>query len=226
MFVFPCPYCGAGIKAPGNKSNRTKCPSCGKALCLLDTDDTDIQEAFPFVKWLPCDDGRSSKEHVALATCGINGTAYFRLDDPVLSGWWDARRKGLRPCRCTESAVYKSEAEKLRLLFVFVNAPPFDPWSTDNDCELMGWGSNLTQWNDRDYENHPGNPDRKHRLKLATLRIHFSCPECDRTYSVSGAFAGKKTVCRTCGNELQLPMPEELPSPDEFDPKWPAHITL
>jgi predicted SprT family Zn-dependent metalloprotease len=83
----------------------------------------------------------------------------------------------------------------------YVTQPPFDPWSPNNDCELMGWGGK-TRWKDKDYENHPGNPDLKERQ---FTRIQFACERCQQKYTVSGEFAGKRTKCRRCDAALIVP---------------------
>lgn len=164
MFKLPCPWCGAKLHASRETveeaRNQGSCPTCKLVVHLLSEDDADMWESFPLVKWAPCDDGRSSRSHVALAKCGINGTEYFRRDDPILEGWWIARRKGVRPCRCMTIAVYKSDVAKLGLPSILVTPPPFDPWDPADDCMLMGWGNKYSTWNDAEYEHHPGNPDR------------------------------------------------------------------
>lgn len=163
MIQLPCPYCNITIRSKAEtKAKSGLCPQCRKRVYPLEFDDTDIAETFPFVRWAPCDDGRSSIAHVQLARCGLNGTHYFLVNDPAIEGWWKARRKGLRPCRCTEILVDKWDAEKLKLPRKFVKSLSFDPWSSEDDCELMGWGSgDQIGWPDSNYANHPGNPDLK-----------------------------------------------------------------
>jgi hypothetical protein len=199
VFKLPCPWCGASLKTgKGSAGDKTKCPLCKESIHLLSTDDTYLQETFPFIKWSPCDDGRSSKEHVALARCGINRSAIFRIDDPVLNGWWEARRKGERPCRCMTIEIHKWEAERLGILAVLVDPLSFNPWCAANDCELMGWGGGkYSPWDDSEYKNHPGNPDVKLKRELMlVIRVLL-------TNKPSGMPA--KDIYDLCGEKFNWP---------------------
>lgn len=174
MFVFPCPWCGFCLALNSEKQYELGCPKCGqKSKPLEIPDDQDLREDYPFVKWAPVDDGRSSWEHVELLKHGIRSTRYFHIDDPILAGWWRARRKKLRPCRCDTISVYKADAAKLGLTEpIFAPPPPFDPWSATNDCELLAWQvKSWSGWLDEDYSSHPVNPELKARL--LQQRLHF-----------------------------------------------------
>jgi hypothetical protein len=108
----------------------------------LDEDDDEVWESFPFFTWMPCDDGRSSVEHVALRTCGLGGTKHFKRDDPLFEPWWAARRKGEHPCRCTTAMIWKGTAARMNLQPFFIESPPFDPWSPEAMTKCMplgGW---------------------------------------------------------------------------------------
>ena len=132
-----------------------------------------LEHVFPYFWWSPIDDGRTSDEHLALASMGLDGTSVFRVDDPTFAPWFEARRNGIRPCRCSLTRMTTLQAAKRgvqepRLWHstgeppgnpMWVKPPQFDPW-TNNACELIGWGNKHSQWNDDEYRDHPGNPDR------------------------------------------------------------------
>ena len=46
------------------------------------------------------------------------------------------------------------------------------------------------------------------------MAIAFSCPSCDRTYSVDDKFAGKVVTCKTCSTRMLVPDADEDPEPD------------
>jgi hypothetical protein len=162
MFQFPCPHCGVVIETKqGAMGKHGPCPQCKKRVYLLDTDDLEPGSTFPFVRWVPCDDERSSKAHILLAKSGLGKQGFFLKDDPAIQGWWAARRKGLRPCRCEFISIDQKDAAELKLPRAFIKPLPFDPWSAQDDCELIGWGSERSKYDDTDYADHPGNPDVK-----------------------------------------------------------------
>lgn len=175
MFRFPCSFCQARLSVNGKVGQKARCPGCKKLSRLISEDDDEIRETFPVVNWSVCDDGRSSKAHCKLSKCGIKKTSYYLIDDPILAGWWAARRVGIRPCRCTTINVDKWDAQSLGLRLANAGAISFDPWSSDDDCELMGWGSPRmegypTDWADSFYMTHSGNPDLK-EAKLLSKKI-------------------------------------------------------
>ncbi|HEV8063169.1 MAG TPA: hypothetical protein VGP68_25030 [Gemmataceae bacterium] len=43
----------------------------------------------------------------------------------------------------------------------FIKPFSFDPWSLEDDCELLGWGSEQSKYDDEEYADHPGNPELK-----------------------------------------------------------------
>ena len=134
--------------------------------------DSIVAACFPYFRWCPVGDGRTSDEHVGLEEMGLDGTNIFRCDDPTFARWFAARREGLRPCRCStipvtiEKAADEGirearrwrETDKPPSTPVWVRPPSFDPW-TDSACELLGWGSPHSGYNDDDFRNHPANPD-------------------------------------------------------------------
>ena len=135
MFKVPCPYCDAVLATPrGAPGKKGKCPGCRRTVHLLAVDNTDFQALFPYVKWCPGDAALCSKEHAALAGCGIGGGPYFEREDPVLAPWWAARRMGLPACGCKLVPISKWEAVKLRLHPGRVAPLPFDPWGPAARC--------------------------------------------------------------------------------------------
>lgn len=46
------------------------------------------------------------------------------------------------------------------------------------------------------------------------MSIRFQCPRCDREYSVADAMAGRRIVCKDCGQERTVPSPEAVPEDD------------
>jgi hypothetical protein len=135
-FVYPCPGCLVTVQTEGDAGNQRRCPQCKQIAFLIDFDNSDLRPVFPFIRWAAIDDGRSAQEHIALMKSGINGSTFFHRDDPVLAGWWTARRKGVRPCRCAAIFVPEYEAKKLGLQVRFVDPLPFDPWKPAQPCEL------------------------------------------------------------------------------------------
>jgi hypothetical protein len=159
VFQFPCPYCGVVIETKmGTSGKHGPCPHCRARVYLLDTDDIEASVTFPFVRWIPCEDERSSKAHLQLAKSGLGKQGFFLKDDPAIEGWWTARRKGQRPCRCEFISVDKLDAAELKLPDKYVKPLSFDPWSPEDDCELLAWGNEQSKYDDEDYANHPGNP--------------------------------------------------------------------
>lgn len=182
---YKCPSCGLAIEvptelqsaepelmAPRSRAYSEKQWTSGQAGAQL-MQDSIVGTVFPYFRWSPTGDGRTSDEHEALGKLGLNGTSVFRCDDPLFAPWFEARRKGLRPCRCgatvmTTRQAAQCGAHEAQLWYATGNppakpewakAPPFDPW-TDNNCELLGWGGRHSMWNDDDFRDHPGNPDR------------------------------------------------------------------
>jgi hypothetical protein len=141
MIRFPCPHCGANLKTKeGSRGTKRRCPQCDRIVYLLEIDDEEFREENPYMQWTPCSEEATCKEHRALARLGINGTNYFHRDDPLLAGWWAARRKGLPPCRCTMTPISTEDALELELRPVFVRPAPFDPWGEDVHCGSAGAG--------------------------------------------------------------------------------------
>jgi hypothetical protein len=162
VYQFPCPHCAIVIETnKGATGKHGPCPHCNKRVYLLDTDDLEPGGTFAFVRWVPCNDERSSKAHLQLAKSGLGKQGFFLKDDPAIEGWWVARRKGLRPCRCEFISVDELDAAELKLPRKCVKPLPFDPWSPEDDCELIGWGSERSKYDDEDYADHSGNPDLK-----------------------------------------------------------------
>jgi hypothetical protein len=189
MFDFKCPYCGANLHDPRDAPQsrlfldiafESRCPKCAKRIYVLEMDYSTLWEFFPVVRWYPVDDGRSSVEHVRLAKSGIMGTNNFRRDDPAIAGWISARRKGNRPCRCSLALISKLHVAREGIPLEFVPPLQFDPWNFFNDCELMtrpDWVDFLPPWDDRDYENHPGDFDVKHGLTHLRKRSALPPPQ-------------------------------------------------
>jgi hypothetical protein len=119
------------IVTSGSAGGSGPCPRCKKRVHVLEVDDDETADAFPVVKWTPFEDLRTSKAHFLMAYCGIKGTPYFLRDDLVLAGWWIARRKGLKPCRCDFVLVSNFEAIKLEIPLERVKHVNFDPWNDD-----------------------------------------------------------------------------------------------
>jgi hypothetical protein len=162
MYLFPCPHCGVSIQTPeGAPGKRGKCPSCHNRVYLVGTDDVDLRDEFPFIQWVPCKDDRTSQAHLRLAEAGLLGKGYFLVDDPAIQGWWAARRRGARPCRCGIILVDQLEASVMQIPRKHVPLLDFDPWSPEDDCELFGWGSEQSGYEDANYAYHPGNPELK-----------------------------------------------------------------
>ena len=46
------------------------------------------------------------------------------------------------------------------------------------------------------------------------MAIAFTCPSCDKAYTVDEKFAGRRTNCKQCKGWLTVP---ELPAADEFE---------
>lgn len=38
------------------------------------------------------------------------------------------------------------------------------------------------------------------------MPIAFSCPSCQKDYTVPDQFAGRSTRCRQCGSDMQIPV--------------------
>lgn len=204
MFRFPCPHCGQPLKGMGFVGGEMTCPKCGRQLAPQVIDNEYLREQFPLIKWVPVNDGRTSPEHAALASSGINGTAYYRLDDPVLAGWWAARRKGLRKCRCKTVETDKATAAKLGLPLELVPPLPFDPWSAKNTCERTGppepEQAEVPAAEAPADEPEPAEPEEPDMVR-------FRCGACGRKYRTSRLNAGKKTKCVKCGTPLTVPPP-------------------
>ncbi len=45
------------------------------------------------------------------------------------------------------------------------------------------------------------------------MAIAFSCPSCDKSYTVDEKFAGRRTTCKQCKGWVTVPV---LPAADEF----------
>ena len=56
------------------------------------------------------------------------------------------------------------------------------------------------------------------------MAIAFSCPSCDRTYSVDEKFAGKITACKGCGTRVIVPDAEAEPEPPPPPPRAKARV--
>ena len=213
MYQFPCPHCAIVIETnKGATGKHGPCPHCNKRVYLLDTDDLEPGGTFAFVRWVPCNDERSSKAHLQLAKSGLGKQGFFLKDDPAIEGWWVARRKGLRPCRCEFISVDELDAAELKLPRKCVKPLPFDPWSAEDDCELIGWGSQQSKYDDEDYADHPGNPDRK---EAKTEKEMAAAVEADVVGLPSNPTSlpadPKPTVVRAQGASLEIP-PSVIPA--------------
>ena len=51
------------------------------------------------------------------------------------------------------------------------------------------------------------------------MAIAFSCPSCDRTYSVDEKYAGKVVTCKTCSTRMLVPDAAEDPEPEPPKPR-------
>lgn len=140
MYRYPCPWCGKRLKSDDELSKKRRCPQCLKVAAPLYFDDPYMAAGFPFVEWHIRDDVRYSRGHAAMLTHGIDGTNVYHVEDPVLSGWWEARRKGLRPCHCMTIEIVKEDVDKRGLAKVFVKPLRFDPWKAGDKCEKVEWG--------------------------------------------------------------------------------------
>lgn len=47
-----------------------------------------VADEFPYVEWTATHDGRVRPEHLAMESLGIDGTAYYRADDPLWDTHW------------------------------------------------------------------------------------------------------------------------------------------
>jgi hypothetical protein len=146
MRNIPCPHCEQTIAVPpnANSDDIVSCPSCAMLVVLLSIDidffGTGSCE-FPILKWTPVDDGRTSAKHLELAKRGIQGTAYFRVDDPIFAWYFTAMRKGLWLCRCHAGFVSHYKVQRKQIPIEFAKPLDFDPWSPWNECGLMCWST-------------------------------------------------------------------------------------
>jgi len=87
-----------------------------------------VADEFPYVEWTATHDGRVRPEHLAMETLGIDGTAYYRADDPLWGTHWPPCGWN---CRClliprtTEDAADAGVREARRWLETGV--PPARP---------------------------------------------------------------------------------------------------
>lgn len=135
MYRFPCPHCLAKVTAAtGHEGQKCRCPECSNRIYLIHEDDSNIREAFPAFQWQIVDDDKTSIEHQKIVELGSKGKGYYWLDDSAFKGWWEARRKGIVPCRCKVRLLHQTEIKKLGLEIEYVTYFDFDPWSPINGC--------------------------------------------------------------------------------------------
>jgi len=72
-----------------------------------------IADAFPYVLYNAIHDGRVRPEHLALEHCGLNGTAVYRADDPVIRKHWPPWEWNCR-CVCVFLSVRDAAARGVR----------------------------------------------------------------------------------------------------------------
>lgn len=142
---FSCPHCQKSWKLSSSVKEDAvrKCADCNGKVVILDIDAADANSPgfFSVFKWAPIDDGRTSHSHLQLAKCGIGGTAYFRVDDPIFDWFFAQRRKGLWTCRCDPILINSLQLKREGIEPTF--APPinFDPWTPPHECGLMAWSA-------------------------------------------------------------------------------------
>lgn len=68
-----------------------------------------VNALFPYVRWTAVHDRRTEPSHLAMETAGLNGTAVFRADDPLILAAWPPARWNCR-CHCIILSV-KSAAK-------------------------------------------------------------------------------------------------------------------
>jgi len=135
MYRFPCPYCLAKVSAPtGRVGQKCRCPECKNRIYLIHEDNLSVREVFPAFQWQMVNDERTSIEHQRIVELGAKSEGYYWLDDSAFKGWWDARRKGITPCRCRTRLIDQEELKTLNLDIVYITHFSFDPWSPLNRC--------------------------------------------------------------------------------------------
>jgi hypothetical protein len=139
MFRFPCPHCLAKVSAAtGRDGQKCRCPECKNRIYLISEDDSTIRETFPAFQWQIVNDERTSVEHQQIVKLGTKSEGIYWLDDSAFKGWWEARRKGITPCRCTVRLLHQAEIKKMMLDIDYVTNFDFDPWSPINACVTIG----------------------------------------------------------------------------------------
>ncbi len=111
------------------------------------TADPIVESLFPYEEYLPVHDARTSLEHLALGSLGLNGTGIYRRDDPF---WNRFSPPWGMTCRCgknlltLEAAARKGVAEAIEWQNsgsppqepAWVSLPRFDHEFTP--CEILG----------------------------------------------------------------------------------------
>jgi SPP1 gp7 family putative phage head morphogenesis protein len=69
-----------------------------------------VADAFPYVKWSARHDSRVRKDHLAMEKSGIDGTAVYRADDPLIRACWPPAGYN---CRCHLIPLSIADAAKL-----------------------------------------------------------------------------------------------------------------
>lgn len=68
-----------------------------------------IADEFPYVLWTATHDTRTRKDHLAMEKAGLNGTAVYRRDDPLLRSVWPPA--GFN-CRCHVIPLQREDAAR------------------------------------------------------------------------------------------------------------------
>lgn len=171
-----------------------------------------MDDMFPYVQWFATRDTRTSLYHWALEFCGLDGTNFFRADDPVF------RNAPEIECRCLIVPCSEFDAAqagvKEAILWEKTGNPPkkpqfvklhFDPWKLGLCCEFMGGPPYC--------EGHPGNSDEwpeegqpswigiEHDGDAA---VRFPCPKCGARGRAEYRHIGRKATCSRCKHSFRI----------------------
>ncbi len=58
----------------------------------------------------------------------------------------------------------------------------------------------------------------------ANITIAFTCPGCNKRYSVSDTYAGKSVHCKQCGSNFTAPCTPSLPTPNPYESPSVAQV--
>ena len=163
----------------------------------------ELRDEFPYIQWDPVGDGRTHGHHNAMQFLGIQGTAIYRYDDPVMRPRIRRESQGKPVCRCgmcnlslsdavaagIQEAIDWEQTGKRPKEKAWVTLP-FNPWARSNKCERMDSDG------DCDFP----------QLEIREGNIHFQCLKCGHGHKTHVRNMGKDGRCSRCKTPMKVPI--------------------